>query len=66
MQITYHQNNDNNSETTYWSSKEEYDPGLTVNDWVTFLKEDKKRYLATLELLKAILELGGEALHKCR
>lgn len=53
--------NDNNSETTYWSSKEEYDPGLTVNDWVTFLKEDKKRYLATLELLKALLELGGEA-----
>src|SRR5699024_8475035 len=45
----------------YWPSLEEYNPNISSDEWVLFLQEDKKSYPATLEMLKAILELGGEA-----
>lgn len=50
---------ENNNE--YWPSLDEYNPGLSAADWTAFLREDKKNYPSTLEMLKAMLELGGEA-----
>lgn len=52
---------DVSSDSTYWPSLEEYNPNISSDEWVLFLQEDKKSYPATLEMLKAILELGGEA-----
>lgn len=52
---------ESSSDSTYWPSFEEYDPKISADDWVLFLQEDKKAYPFTLEMLKAILELGGEA-----
>lgn len=45
----------------YWPSLEEYDPNLSSEDWEHFLEEDKVAYPSTLVMLKAMLELGGEA-----
>lgn len=49
------------SDSAYWPSLEEYNPNISVDEWVLFLQEDKKSYPSTLEMLKAMLELGGEA-----
>lgn len=49
------------SDSTYWPSLEEYNPNISADEWVLFLQEDKKSYPSTLEMLKAMLELGGEA-----
>ena len=49
------------SDSTYWPSLEEYNPNISADEWVLFLQEDKKTYPSTLEMLKAMLELGGEA-----
>lgn len=48
-------------DSKYWPSLEEYNPNISVEKWVIFLQEDKKTYPSTLEMLKAMLELGGEA-----
>lgn len=45
----------------YWPSLDEYNPNISADEWVVFLKEDRKAYPSTLEMLKAMLELGGEA-----
>ena len=45
----------------YWPSLEEYNPNLSVEDWQSFLKEDAKEYPSSLQMLKTMLELGGEA-----
>jgi hypothetical protein len=45
----------------YWPSLEEYDPGMSAEQWKSFLIEDSKEYPSTLKMLKAMLELGGEA-----
>lgn len=45
----------------YWPTLKEYDPKLSVEDWQNFLQEDKEKYPSTLVMLKAMLELGGEA-----
>ena len=48
-------------EITYWPSLEEYDPGMSAEQWKSFLIEDCKEYPSTLKMLKTMLELGGEA-----
>jgi hypothetical protein len=48
-------------EITYWPSLEEYDPGMSAEQWKSFLIEDSKEYPSTLKMLKTMLELGGEA-----
>lgn len=50
-----------NEYTGYWPTLKEYDPKLSVEDWQNFLEEDKVKYPSTLVMLKAMLELGGEA-----
>lgn len=49
------------SDDTYWPSLEEYNPNISSDEWVAFLQKDRKSYPSTLEMLKAMLELGGEA-----
>lgn len=49
------------SDSDYWPRLEDYNPNISVDKWVLFLQEDRKTYPATLEMLKALLELGGEA-----
>ena len=51
----------NDASKTYWPSKEEYLPGITTEQWVDFLSADKINNPSTLEMLYAMLELGGEA-----
>jgi len=45
----------------YWPPLDEYDPCVSTEEWVEFLREDQKRYPATLEMLYAMQDLGGEA-----
>lgn len=47
-------------DTNYWPTKEAYDPKLGVEDWYNFLLEDIKDYPSTLDMLKAMVDLGGE------
>lgn len=53
--------NKQGDDSSYWPSPEEYNPNMTSDQWVEFLKEDRKTYPSTIEMLKAMLELGGEA-----
>jgi hypothetical protein len=48
-------------EITYWPSLEEYDSGMSAEQWKSFLIEDCKEFPSTLKMLKTMLELGGEA-----
>ena len=48
-------------EIIYWPSLEEYDPGISAEQWKDFLTEDFKAYPATMKMLKTMLDLGGEA-----
>lgn len=46
----------------YWPSLEYYNPGLTKEDWIKYLTEvEIPDYPRPMEMLKAMLELGGEA-----
>lgn len=45
----------------YWPPLEEYSPKISAEEWKNFLLEDCKDYPSTLKMLKAMLELGGEA-----
>lgn len=59
--IFYGSHAEKNEYTGYWPTLKEYDPKLSVEDWQSFLEEDKIKYPSTLAMLKAMLELGGEA-----
>ena len=45
----------------YWPTVEEYDPKVSAKEWEEFLVYDQKSYPSTLKMLKAMLEIGGEA-----
>lgn len=46
----------------YWPTLEEFDPKLTKEDWSRFILEvEKPYYPIPMKMLKAMLELGGEA-----
>ena len=46
----------------YWPSLEEYDPGLSKEDWKKYILEiEMPEHPAPMEMLKALMELGGEA-----
>lgn len=48
-------------ESVYWPTLDEYNPNITAEEWKSFLIEDSKAYPSTLKMLKAMLDLGGEA-----
>lgn len=55
-------NPENVPERDYWPTLEEYNPGLTKDDWKRFILEIEKPYHPSpMQMLKAMMELGGEA-----
>ncbi len=49
-------------DTNWWPSKEEFDPKLSKEDWKKFIIEvEKPKYPSCVRMLKAMMELGGEA-----
>ena len=46
---------------TYWPSLEDYNPSITKEMWERVLKDPDIATLATLSMLKNMLELGGES-----
>ncbi len=52
---------EDSEDTKYWPALEEYNPNISTDQWYAFLQEDRRIYPSTLEMLKAMLELGGEA-----
>lgn len=49
------------SETVYWPSLEEYNPGITKEMWAEVLRDSTITTTDTLSMLKKMLELGGES-----
>ena len=49
------------SETTYWPSLEEYNPGITKDMWISVLSDPAITTPENLDMLKKMLELGGES-----
>ena len=49
------------SDTIYWPSLEEYDPGITKETWISVLKDSEITTPENLDMLKKMLELGGES-----
>ena len=50
------------STNKYWPSLEEFNPGLTKDDWKRYLLEiEIPDHPAPMEMLKGLMELGGEA-----
>lgn len=46
----------------YWPSKEEYDPELSKEDWIKYLKEiEMPEHPFPMQMLKAMMDMGGEA-----
>ena len=57
-------NPDNKTEDLYpgyWPLLKEYNPKITKEQWIDFLDTDRVSFPSTLAMLKAMLELGGEA-----
>ena len=49
------------TETTYWPSLEEYNPGITKNMWIAVLSDRSITTPENLDMLQKMLELGGES-----
>lgn len=49
------------SKDEYWPSKEEFDPGITSEQWAIMLRNSSVMKPEYLDLLKKILEQGGES-----
>lgn len=47
--------------TGYWPPIDEYNPNISTDEWIEFLEEDRKEHPEVLEMLKVMLDLGGEA-----
>lgn len=49
------------TETIYWPSLEEYNPGITKDMWISVLSDPAITAPENLDMLKKMLELGGES-----
>ena len=49
------------TETTYWPSLEEYNPGITKDMWISVLSDPAITAPENLDMLKKMLALGGES-----
>ena len=49
------------TETTYWPSLEEYNPGITKDMWLSVLSDPAITAPENLDMLKKMLALGGES-----
>lgn len=53
---------DYENESDWWPSPEEYNPNLTKEDWKNYILEvEKPDHPSPMQMLKAMLELGGTA-----
>lgn len=48
-------------EEGYWPTPEEYDPGISKEMWLGVLRDGQITTFDTLEMLRQLLELGGES-----
>ena len=49
-------------EVSYWPSVDEYNPDLTKEDWKKYIIEiEKPNYPQIMQMLKALMDMGGEA-----
>lgn len=44
----------------YWPTKEEYDSGITVEQWIELLNDPEVTFHENLRMFKMMMELGGE------
>lgn len=51
----------NKPDNEYWPSLEEYNPGITSEQWTDFILKDSEKYPSTLEMLIAMFDNGGKA-----
>ncbi len=58
---TFSDKEDSSDIPVYWPSLEEYDPGITKEMWITILKNSSVTTHDNLDMLKKMLELGGES-----
>ena len=49
------------TETTYWPTLEEYNPGISKDMWVAVLSDPSITTPENLDMLRKMLELGGES-----
>lgn len=49
------------SKPEYWPTKDEYDPGISVETWKELLADPEVTFVENLQMFKMMLELGGEA-----
>ena len=58
----YFQDNQATAEGSYWPSLEEYNPNLSKEDWKKYILEiELPDHPAPMQMLKALMEVGGEA-----
>lgn len=57
----YSERNSEKNTAEWWPSKEEYDPGLSVEDWVSLLNDKDVFTESSLEIVKRFKEYGGAA-----
>lgn len=59
---TYYQDSQAIAENPYWPSLEEFNLGLTKDDWKKYILEiELPEHPSPMQMLKALMELGGEA-----
>ncbi|WP_296879158.1 AAA family ATPase [Thomasclavelia sp.] len=51
----------NKSNDKYWPSKNVYDPGISKEQWIELLNNKDVFYLSNLEMMKRMVDFGGEA-----
>ena len=49
------------SKPEYWPTKDEYDPGISVETWKELLADPEVTFVGNFHMFKKMLELGGEA-----
>lgn len=49
------------AESGWWPSKEEYDPGFTVEEWAALLNDKTIFSMSSLEIMKRFKDYGGQA-----
>ena len=58
----YFQDNQATAENTYWPSLDEYNPNLSKEDWKKYILEiELPDHPSPMQMLKALMEVGGEA-----
>lgn len=59
--ITFLKMKNDDGEKTYWPSKEEYDPGITTEKWITILNDPSITTKKNLQMLSMVLDYGKPA-----